>query len=371
MDAQLNLAKQQYGNGDFDKSIATCNRILQAEPAHPAALFCRGMCYEAMDDTGAAIEDYERAAAVAPGFKEAEIRAAGCYVANWNFVEALRIYDELTKRYPDWGRVFRERAQLHCNCANYEKERDDLVRAIELGEENADLRFSLFTTLDLLGEKVSALAHLNRAIELDPENEGYRRERALYHPDIEKRQCEWEWLFARHPDDPDLEQQCLGGRFESMESSEIISVLKAYEKKHNSQSSLLRYLAASTLYERERFEEAADCTRDYFLSLGDTTVPSAESMWAGEIYFAAGRIAEAAQAFAAPRVNMPDPEYQAHSLPLLARCCIREGKIKEAAVLLRQAEARMPELGEKDLAVAMLALDLAKEELKQVMATLK
>ena len=74
-DVLLEVAKVHYDRKDFDKALETSEEFVRRAPYSARGFAQMGLCYEAMDQTLAALASYECATRIDPGLEEARRHA--------------------------------------------------------------------------------------------------------------------------------------------------------------------------------------------------------------------------------------------------------------------------------------------------------
>jgi serine/threonine-protein kinase len=202
--------------GDLDAALENHLRAVEISPDDPYVHMELAETYKQLDDPGMAVEHYnqalamkdddawfydaradayfllgdyeqgladlERASQLEPEQRDFFTQAGDMFLHEVEDPErALEYYTRAVERSPDEGWVYADRAAAHEALENYGAALADLDRAIELNPENSSFyigRGQLY--LYALEDLDAALADLNRAVEVDAENPEAFAERAAF-----------------------------------------------------------------------------------------------------------------------------------------------------------------------------------------------
>ncbi|CAI9276932.1 unnamed protein product [Lactuca saligna] len=84
----MNVAACYLKMGDCRKSVKTCNKVLEANPVHVKALYCRGMAYMETGDFEEARRDFKRMMSID---KSSEVNAKAALLKLKQTEQAFRI----------------------------------------------------------------------------------------------------------------------------------------------------------------------------------------------------------------------------------------------------------------------------------------
>jgi tetratricopeptide (TPR) repeat protein len=226
----LEHAMAAHHDGDHDRAIALCGRLIEADPEWAQPFYFRGASHLARGEVEAALADlsraiqlepdipyfayhdrgralaelgrheealadYERAIALRPDVGSTRNRMGTTLYHLGRLDEALAAYTEAIRQEPARGNFCFDRGAVYLNREQFDEAVADFTRAIEL-EPAAHYHFSRGTAYLRQGEPDKALADFNTAIAQSPDHARAWYARGYLH--YTNRRCEQgESDFAR------------------------------------------------------------------------------------------------------------------------------------------------------------------------------
>lgn len=129
----LRLEQWEYAKEEYD-------RILNADPVNPAALFYRAFVNEKMHRNGFARRDYESLLAIVPGHFEGQLGLALLNQKDRRFTEALDQMNRLVGMYPDNAVGYAARAGVELEQGMAELAAFDYEEALKRDAGNKEYR---------------------------------------------------------------------------------------------------------------------------------------------------------------------------------------------------------------------------------------
>jgi len=166
---KLQKATSLFNSNDFNEALEILNEVRNVEPGNEEMLLLMGRIYEKKELLGEA-KDVLRG--LVPGNLEASKLLTKIYQKNGEWEEALRLAQNINKRYP--GEVF-----SYVASAQYLKRKKQYGKAIELlktfrdWEKESEILLELSSLNLRLGKKKRASSLLEKSLSLSPSAEGY------------------------------------------------------------------------------------------------------------------------------------------------------------------------------------------------------
>ena len=370
MNQALENIERHFENHEFKKTIVAANAYLKQAPQDVLALYLRGMSHEGLGDVDDAMADYQRVLTIDPDFRAAALQHARCQLGKFNIAEALDELDVLAEKYPDWISVFEERASAHQVDCNYMSQADDLLRVIELGGETAAVRYDRFIALDVVIDHETACKELDRAIEIDPENESYRRQRAKHHPDDKIKVADLKWLVERYPNDTELEASLILYLASIGHMAAVNDRIAAMERRLGKLPAGVHSMCAALASDQGDHAKAAYHADKYLEAVPLKNGDSVDALMMGEYYFRADRLADAEKLFSIPESEFGEDsawiakEYEVARRCWLSRCRLRQNRKEDAQRIFDEALRLSNRIEKKDHYASDLVKEL-REEFKE------
>jgi tetratricopeptide (TPR) repeat protein len=184
---RLQRARVLAVEGNRDDALTDIDRALDLEPDNPAALLLRARINQQAGDDDAALADVETVLETAPDLPAAlELRGL-ISAERGNFSDAIRDFRRLAAKNPDDVAVIGQLGILFLADKKPQEAIIRFTRALELDEKNFPCRRGRSDAAISIGDHVAALADLEKALELRPDDSGVLNNLA--------------WLLATSPDD--------------------------------------------------------------------------------------------------------------------------------------------------------------------------
>jgi len=159
-----------------DQALATAQRAIEAYPDSAEAYYARGRINQLYNfDPNAALNDYAEAYALQPNLIYTGIWVARVQWLNFqNNDRALEIYQTIAETNPGNPQVLSDLGQFYFRTGDYSRAAEQLGRCVEVDAEFDVCQYFLGRSLIALEQFDSALAPLQEAVRLDPEDAYYR-----------------------------------------------------------------------------------------------------------------------------------------------------------------------------------------------------
>lgn len=265
--------------GDRERALEDIDRAIDLDPESPAALLLRARIYQQAGDTDAALADIETILEAKPD-TPAALELRGLIAAEQeDYAAAIRDFRKLAARDPDDAAVIGQLGMLYLAAKQPREAIRRFSRALEIDADNFPCRRGRSDAAISIGDHPAALADLEKAHALEPDDSGVLNNLA--------------WLLATSPDDDlrdgkrAIELATKACEETKWEEAHIISTLAAayaesgdfenarkYSKqavekgakndevKEQLEAELSSYEAAKPWRERQTLEEAGAATSD-------------------------------------------------------------------------------------------------------------
>ncbi len=154
----------------FEEAYVQAVVAQRSAPDEPDVLHCLGLCREALGDTTGAIEAFERVLELAPDYPNVTLRLARLRKSVGYLQRARELYDRVVAAGTEDPWVLRERAEVAYLLGDFAAAAADFERADGLEPSPAAVHHNWGAALGQLGRIDEAVAHLERSLELEPEN---------------------------------------------------------------------------------------------------------------------------------------------------------------------------------------------------------
>ncbi len=99
--AEINLARIDVANKDFDAAARRYDQVLKADPKHLGAMMGQAALAELRNDPEALVAALERAKEASPAVAQPGLLLARFYMSRGDYLKALAVTSELSARFPD------------------------------------------------------------------------------------------------------------------------------------------------------------------------------------------------------------------------------------------------------------------------------
>ena len=190
-----NNAVDQISEGNYDSALYHLNRSIVAR-RNSDAFFLRASVYQQLGEDARAITDYTSTIQLSSEFVEAYFKRGELYLKNGVYTEALEDFNYVINKGSNentqavffridptgvdqvkvssltdmMGTVLSLRSQVYQAMGDYKKAARDINKAIETDSSSQNL-VNRALLMEEMGERMIAIANLNWAIDLNPENE--------------------------------------------------------------------------------------------------------------------------------------------------------------------------------------------------------
>ncbi|SFI69277.1 DUF1549 domain-containing protein [Planctomicrobium piriforme] len=161
-------AMAYIGWNKLDKSIASCNRALDADPKFAEALSTRGYVYGLKGDYNKNFEDQEKALAIDPKLAVALQRRAAANMAKGKADLAAKDIEEAIRINPNSADAYCDRAIMNGMVRNYTQALADVEQAIKADPNSARARVQYAQAMQSMKKPDEALKSLTEAIRINP-----------------------------------------------------------------------------------------------------------------------------------------------------------------------------------------------------------
>jgi len=173
--------------GDREKALEDIDRATDIAPESPAALLLRARILQQAGDTDAALADIETILEAEPD-TPAALELRGLIAAEQeNYAAAIRDFRKLAARDPDNAAVIGQLGMLYLAAKQPREAIRRFTRALEIDADNFPCRRGRSDAAISIGDHPAALADLEKAHALEPDDSGVLNNLA--------------WLLATSPDD--------------------------------------------------------------------------------------------------------------------------------------------------------------------------
>jgi type IV pilus assembly protein PilF len=164
----LTAAREEFRAGRWAEAFTIARKRLSEAPGDPAALALGALCLFRLGQPQAA-EDFARQIPI-DQYPLAELEARGDILValNW-WPPAVEVFSELVRRQPKNPRFIQRLAVLEFQVGNVPRARTVAEALIHFDDRKAAAHCLLGVIYEALEDEKSAIAHLERALELDPE----------------------------------------------------------------------------------------------------------------------------------------------------------------------------------------------------------
>jgi tetratricopeptide (TPR) repeat protein len=157
------------GLGNYSQAIEDYNRAIKIKPGYLEAYNNRGIAYSGLGNYKQAIEDYDRAIKIKPNYADAYYNKGVVYMRLGNNRQAIENYDRAIEIKPDCLEAYYNRGVAHSGLGNYKQAIEDYSRAIEIKPDCLEAYYNRGVAHSGLGNYRQAIEDYSRAIEIKPD----------------------------------------------------------------------------------------------------------------------------------------------------------------------------------------------------------
>ncbi|WP_158988776.1 tetratricopeptide repeat protein [Mucilaginibacter sp. L196] len=186
----INMFKAQYylDNGNYAESLNWCTKLIQMYPEYTYAWYLKGKDYEFLHKKNMAIDYFNKVLNLFPLHLEASYDRSDVLLDSGKYREAIAGFIWALKANPSYGYP----AYKLSSCYKELYMRDSALYYINIhiikypdDADGYDLKGEIFNDNRDKISKITAIRLFNRAIKLNPENEGYYEDRGAAYSDID------------------------------------------------------------------------------------------------------------------------------------------------------------------------------------------
>jgi Flp pilus assembly protein TadD len=152
---------------DFRASLAFFLQAAKEEPDEPDVWFRVALCYEKLEESDKAIENYRKAVALKPDFTTALNNLGSVYIRRQDYAEAAKSLNEAIRVQPDYATAYGNLAVACVGSRDWEGARDAARQALKLNANDPEARLNLGTASLRLGDQAEALRQQEALLKSD------------------------------------------------------------------------------------------------------------------------------------------------------------------------------------------------------------
>jgi tetratricopeptide (TPR) repeat protein len=154
--------------GVWKDNVRLWTYVIEKQPAGvPQAHNNLGLTFNDMGRVDKALEEFEKALAVDPGFYEAYNNRGGALHKMGRPDKAIEDFDRAIVLNPQYAEAYYNRGIAYGGAGMFDKSIESFNRSLEIKPEKVDAYVSRGVSYALLGRNASAMDDFNRAIEID------------------------------------------------------------------------------------------------------------------------------------------------------------------------------------------------------------
>ena len=163
----------------WQNSITLFNHILKVTDNNWLIYNNRGFTYNDLGNYKQAIEDYDKAIKIKPGYAQAYINRGNAYISLGNYTQAIKDLNRAIEITPVYAEAYINRGIAYISLGNYKQAIKDLNRAIEITPVYAEAYINRGNAYISLGNYKQAIEDYGKAIEIKPGHTNAYYNRAL------------------------------------------------------------------------------------------------------------------------------------------------------------------------------------------------
>ncbi len=135
----INSGYDKYMEANYSEAIEDFNKAAAMAPDNEEIYFLRGVCKSNLDEKAAAMVDYNKALKLKPDYAEVYYEKAYIYLQDQNAGEAIKALNRVIELRPDMAAAYVSRGTAKCMMEDIEGANKDWQKAKELGVEYTEL----------------------------------------------------------------------------------------------------------------------------------------------------------------------------------------------------------------------------------------
>lgn len=176
----LNLGLVALYSGDLQNAEEYFNQSLDLNPDSPDVLFRQGVVRYGLQNNIGAIESFTKAKDLRPDDPAIWFNLAQAYEQNLDFNQSFFAYDQAITLDPSFSKPYYFKGLLHSYFSEYNSSVEALSMYTRLEEDDDRGWFLLSQVLKNQGKTNMSIQAIEKAIEISPGNEEYKRYYILY-----------------------------------------------------------------------------------------------------------------------------------------------------------------------------------------------
>ncbi|MBI5159277.1 tetratricopeptide repeat protein [Candidatus Micrarchaeota archaeon] len=172
---------------DFDKAIEYYNTALVLNPGFAEAYYNRGLCYYQMREFDVAIKEFGKAIEFSPLDSKIYVNRGIAYYRKLCFVKAIADFDEAVSLNPSYSKAYYNRGLARGCLQEYKEALKDFDKTIELDSNYVEAYFMRGSVFEALGEYEKALKDFEKTLELNSSHSGAEAKRKLVKLELNKK----------------------------------------------------------------------------------------------------------------------------------------------------------------------------------------
>jgi Tfp pilus assembly protein PilF len=121
------------GPGNYRQAIEDYDRAIEIKPGYAEAYNNRGAAYNSLGNYGQAIENYNRAIEIKPGYADSYYNRGVTYTYLGNYKQAIEDYNRAIEIKPGYADAYNNRGIIYLSQGNNERGCRDAQKACEMG----------------------------------------------------------------------------------------------------------------------------------------------------------------------------------------------------------------------------------------------
>jgi tetratricopeptide (TPR) repeat protein len=154
--------------GNYRQAIEDYDKAIEIKPGYADAYTNRGAAYNGLGNYRQAIEDYDKAIEIKPGYADAYYNRGLAYNGLGNYRQAIEDYDKAIEIKPGYADAYTNRGAAYNGLGNYRQAIENYGKAIEIKPDFAMAYYNRGNSYTHLGNYKQAIEDFGRAIEIKP-----------------------------------------------------------------------------------------------------------------------------------------------------------------------------------------------------------